>query len=258
MGIIIGPPAAPTRILAPRSGPVYPQPALRWPGDTATRVGPELLANRSRLEAALDLRHFPPAGPDLAVWPGDTPLSRQIAGDISRGDPANLSSLSATAHLGAHADAPSHFDPQGRPIDEQRLDLYLGPCRVIHVNVPPGGRVMPEMLGGAVDVPRVLFATGTYPDSTRFNRDFAGLSAELIDELHRQSVRLIGIDTPSVDPFDDDEHSAHHRCAAHDIAILEGLRLKHVPAGEYELIALPLRLVGFDGSPVRAVLRSFT
>ncbi|UCD74247.1 MAG: cyclase family protein [Phycisphaerales bacterium] len=198
----------------------------------------------------------PSLGPDVAVWPGDTPLARRLACDLARGDRTTLSSLNATSHLGAHADAPSHFDLHGRPIDEQPLHLYLGTCRVIHVSVPAGGRVMPEMLEGALGAARVLLATGTYPDSTRFNRDFAGLSPDLVDDLHRRGVRLIGIDTPSVDPFDDDEHVAHHRCAAHDIAILEGLCLQDVPEGNYELIALPLKLVGFDASPVRAVLRT--
>jgi arylformamidase len=102
----------------------------------------------------------------------------------------------------------------------------------------------------------VLFATGSFPDPDRFQEDFAALDPELVDYLHDQRVRLVGIDTPSVDLFDSKTLPAHKCFLAHDMAILEGLRLDGVPEGRYELIALPLRLVGFDASPVRAILRT--
>ena len=101
----------------------------------------------------------------------------------------------------------------------------------------------------------VLLATGTFPHPEQFNEDFAALSPELVEALHRQGVRLIGIDTPSVDPFPSKELPAHQAFLRRDMAILEGLVLKDVPEGVYELIALPLKLVGFDASPVRAILR---
>ena len=126
----------------------------------------------------------------------------------------------------------------------------------MRVNVKRGGCVTPEMLPQSPDAPRVLLATGTYPDPDRFNEDFAALSPELVDHLHAEGVRLIGIDTPSVDPFASKELPSHRRFLAHDMAILEGLVLDGVSEGMYELIALPLRLTGFDASPVRAVLRS--
>jgi arylformamidase len=112
------------------------------------------------------------------------------------------------------------------------------------------------MLPQSPGAPRVLLATGTYPDPDRFTQDFAALSPELVDHLHAEGVRLIGIDTPSVDPFASKELPSHRRFLAHDMAILEGLVLDGVSEGMYELIALPLRLTGFDASPVRAVLRS--
>ena len=101
----------------------------------------------------------------------------------------------------------------------------------------------------------MLLATGTYRDPDRFDSDFAALSVELVDRLHDQGVRTVGIDTPSVDLFDSKDLPAHKRILQYDMAILEGLVLKDVPEGVYELIALPLRLVGFDASPVRAILR---
>jgi arylformamidase len=196
----------------------------------------------------------PLASPRLAVWPGDTPLTREVLLDTARGDNITLSTLRATVHLGAHADAPSHYGG-ARAIHEQPLEPYLGPCQVVHHPAAPATRLGVEAAEG-VTAPRVLFATGTYPDPEDFNRDFAALSPELIDELARRGVRLIGIDTPSVDLCDSKDLPAHAACLRHDIAIVEGLALRGVPAGEYELIALPLRLEGFDASPVRAVLRA--
>jgi arylformamidase len=102
----------------------------------------------------------------------------------------------------------------------------------------------------------VLLATGTYPDPASFTQDFAALEPALVDALADRGVRLIGVDTPSVDLFADRELLAHRRCLARGVHILEGLVLRDVPGGRYELIALPLKLEGFDASPVRAVLRA--
>lgn len=198
----------------------------------------------------------PAISPALAVWPGDTPPSREVLQDLARGDTVSLSSLRATVHLGAHADAPSHYGLGAATIDERPLDLYLGECEVVRVAAASDRQVTPGLLSRTASAPRVLLATGTAPDSAVFNRDFAALAPELIDHLHERGVRLVGVDTPSVDPADSKTLPAHNRCLAHDMAILEGLRLADVPEGRYELIALPLRLVGFDASPVRAVLRS--
>jgi arylformamidase len=122
--------------------------------------------------------------------------------------------------------------------------------------VERGALVEPEDLTAPVTAPRVLLATGTYPDPEHWNDDFAALSPRLVEALHQRGVRLIGIDTPSVDPKDSKDLPSHHALLTHDMANLEGLVLSEVPEGIYELIALPLRLEGFDGSPVRAVLRT--
>jgi arylformamidase len=197
----------------------------------------------------------PLASPRLAVWPGDTPPSREVLCDIANGANITLSTLHATVHAGAHADAPSHYGP-GPAIHQRPLDLYLGPAQVMHVAAPRGTRVTPAMLPDRVAAPRLLLATSTFPDPESWNTDFAALSVDLIDHLHAEGVRLVGIDTPSVDLFESKDLEAHQAFFRHDMAILEGLVLAHVPAGLYELIALPLRLEGFDASPVRAVLRT--
>ena len=198
----------------------------------------------------------PPVTSALAVWPGDTPASREVLMDMRRGDNLTLSTLHATVHLGAHADAPSHYGAEAATIDERPLERYLGPARLIRVDVGRGARIPPQALPSRLEAERVLLATGTFPDPCDFVRDFAALSVELVLELHERGVGLVGVDTPSVDLFDSKELPAHQACLRSDMAILEGLVLDAVPEGLYELIALPLRLVGFDASPVRAVLRT--
>ncbi len=198
----------------------------------------------------------PPISPDLKVWPGDTPPSREVLLDMNRGDNLTLSTLHATVHLGAHADAPSHYGRDAPSIEQRNLELYVGPCRVIHLAVNRSARIEPEDVPANIQADRLLLATGTFPDPRKWNEDFAALSPQLVDHLHERGVKLIGIDTPSVDLSDSKDLPAHQRFLAHDMAILEGLMLKDVPQGMYELIALPLPLVGFDASPVRAVLRT--
>ena len=193
----------------------------------------------------------------MAVFPGDTPPRREVLAELAKGDPVTLSTLHATVHLGAHADGPNHYGVGGRAIDEQPLDLYVGRCQVLRTNAPPGRRITVEDLGQTeIQAERVLIATGSYPDFDRWTAEFNGLEPALIDFLASQGVRLVGVDTPSVDSADSKDLPAHARFFAHDMAIIEGLVLTDVDVGFYELIALPLRLGGFDGSPVRAILRS--
>lgn len=197
----------------------------------------------------------PVVSPRLAVWPGDTPPGREILLDMRAGAHLTLSTLRTTVHVGAHADAPSHYGRDAPSIDQVPVSTYLGPCQVMHVGVAPGTRVGRSHLSDLVRTPRLLLATGTYPDPDRGTTTFAALAPDLIDALADQGVVLVGVDTPSVDLFDDTVLVAHRRCLARGVAILEGLVLKDVPSGVYELVALPLRLEGFEASPVRAVLR---
>ena len=200
----------------------------------------------------------PPITPKLAVWPGDTGPTRELLCDMARGDNLTLSTLRATVHLGAHADAPNHYGKVAPAIHERSLDYYFGSCQVIRVDVKPASRITPNAWTSKLSAPRVLFATGTYPDPEKWNNDFAAFSVGLIDFLHDHGVITAGIDTPSIDLFDSKDLQAHRAMLRHDMAILEGLVLKNVPEGIYELIALPLPLAGFDASPVRAILRSIT
>jgi arylformamidase len=190
-----------------------------------------------------------------AVWPGDVKLSRAIALDMAKGDNLTLSAITTTLHIGAHTDAPNHYAKDGAAIGERDLALYYGPCQVLDVQVARGERITPAHLGGVpISASRLLLKTGTFPDPNIFNTDFAALSPELVDTLAGKGVRLIGIDTPSVDLFADKALLAHNAVHRHDMAVLETIVLAHVPAGAYTLIAFPLRLADADASPVRAVL----
>lgn len=198
----------------------------------------------------------PPITPGLAIFPGDTPYSREVLFDTNRGDAITLSTIRSTVHIGAHVDGPNHYGAGAPGVDETPLERLLGPAQVISVNVSLGGRFDESALATAeITRPRVLLHTGTHPDPNRFNPDFAAPAPELIDWLAERGVATIGVDTPSVDAADSKDLPSHRRVLARGMTILEGIRLSGVPDGEYELIALPLRLVGVDASPVRAVLR---
>ncbi|MGZ7040503.1 MAG: arylformamidase [Thermoanaerobaculia bacterium] len=192
----------------------------------------------------------------IPVWPGDTPYAHTVNLDMAKGSNITLSDIRTTVHVGAHTDAPNHYVADGEDIAARRLELYIGPCSVVTVRGCRGRRVMPDDLEmSRVTSPRVLLRTASFPDPRKWNNDFASLSPQLVDALHARGVVLIGIDTPSVDPFESKALEAHQAFGRHDMAILEGVVLDDAADGEYELIALPLRLRGADASPVRAILR---
>lgn len=193
----------------------------------------------------------PPLAPRLAVWPGDVAFARRAS---STPDGLTISSIVTTVHAGSHADAPLHMVPGALSIDAIPLETWIGPCQVVEARVAPRGRVRLEDLSAPPDAPRLLVKTGTFPDRERFTEEFAGLDPALAAQLAARGVVLVGIDTPSVDPYEDGEFRAHRALVAAGVAWLEGLVLAHVPPGLYHLSALPLRIEGGDGSPVRAVL----
>jgi len=192
----------------------------------------------------------------IQVWPGDAPYKQIRTQDIAKGSNITLSEIRTTVHVGAHADAPSHTIAGGEDIAARKLDFYVGPCVVLHVDGVRRRIVPADVRAKTISAPRVLLRTKTFPDHRHWNNDFASVSPELVDWLHDRDVVLIGIDTPSVDPFESKALEAHHALARHDMANLEGLVLDDVAEGIYELIALPLRLEDADASPVRAVLRT--
>lgn len=198
----------------------------------------------------------PPLSPRLAVWPGDTPFAQERSWAIGPGCPVNVSRITMSTHAGAHADAPLHYAADGVAIDGLDLARYIGPCRVIDVR-KNGGRIGPDDLHPFLnDVPpRVLLRTYDRAPVETWDPHFTSVAADAIDFLALHGVALIGVDTPSLDPEASKTLDAHHAVRRNSMSILEGLVLDAVAPGDYELIALPLRLAELDAAPVRAVLR---
>ena len=195
-----------------------------------------------------------PLAADTACWPGDVPFSFQLGWTIAAGASVNVGSIRTSVHTATHCDAPFHFDDAGAAVERLPIETFVGPALVVDVR---GAARWGEALAGLDlrNTPRVLFHTGGWPDTSRFPDSISVMEPELPDWLADRGVRLIGVDLPSVDPLDSKTLDNHHALGRRGIVIVEGLWLADVSSGPYELIALPLRIVGADGSPVRAVLR---
>jgi arylformamidase len=197
----------------------------------------------------------PKISPRLAVFPGDQPFERAVALSFAQGHHLELSAIKTTLHLGAHADAPSHYGVDGVGIDQRDPLRYIGRAQVIHIKgLQPKARIRREDVSVKIQAPRVLFATSSFPDPERWAPDFNSLSPDLLHHLAEQGVVTVGIDTPSVDPEDSKALEAHQVLRARDLAVLEGLVLTGVPEGLYILLAQPLPIEAGDASPVRALL----
>ena len=193
-----------------------------------------------------------------AQFPGDTPFSRQWVARIDQGAPCNVSAMRMSVHVGTHTDSPLHFDDAGLDMASVPLRAYLGRCRVADVRGEGSPRLVPAraitdaMLDGCE---RLLLRTSDAHDHRVFDPGFCALGPEAAARLVERGLLLVGIDTPSIDHADSKDLEGHHVLHRGGVAILENLDLRGVPAGDYELIALPLRIVGSDSSPVRAILR---
>jgi len=199
----------------------------------------------------------PPVEAASPVFPGDTPYRQQWSAQIGPGCPVNVSALTLSPHVGAHADAPLHYDPQGAAAGALDLAPFLGPCRVIHaIGVRP--LIRWQHLEHAVQQlpPRVLVRTYQRAPIDRWDPALPAFAPETVERLFEAGVRLIGIDSASIDPADSKQLPSHQVIRRHDLRVLENLQLDEVPEGDYELIALPLKLMQADASPVRAVLRA--
>jgi arylformamidase len=198
----------------------------------------------------------PPISPATPAFPGDTLYTQRWNAQIGPGCPVNVSAITMSPHLGAHADAPLHYAPDRVAIGYVDLDPFLGRCRVIHA-IERGALITPEHLAHAADhIPsRVLVRTCTRAPRA-WSPAFAAFAPETITWLAGLGVHLVGIDSQSVDPAESKTLESHQQLLAHDMRVLENLVLDEVAPGDYELIALPLKLVDADASPVRAILRS--
>lgn len=198
----------------------------------------------------------PPVNANSPVFPGDTPFQQSWSARLSAQCPVNVSQLTLSPHVGAHADAPLHYDPHGMAIGEVDLHPYLGPCRVIHA-IQVGELIRPEHLQHALQnlPPRVLVRTYERAPTDRFDDKLCAIHPSTVTLLAHLGVQLIGIDSASIDPANSKQLESHQVLRALDLRVLENLQLDAVPEGDYELIALPLRWMTADASPVRAILR---
>jgi arylformamidase len=190
-----------------------------------------------------------------AVWPGDTPFSRQWVMRIDQGHSCNVSTVTHSVHCGTHADAPYHFDEQGIPIDQVDLSKYVGPCLVM--TAKSRDCLRPADLSG-LDLRAVERLLVRGPDRLRDDQwkdDFFYCSVDAARAVAHSGLKLLGLDSPSMDFMSSKELEAHKTLVSGGVAILESLDLSGVADGRYELIALPLKMTGGDGSLVRAVLR---
>ena len=196
----------------------------------------------------------PPVDEQAAVFPGDTAYSQRLHFSLTPDCPVNVNSITLSPHTGAHADAPMHYANGGASAGELDLAPYLGTCRVINC-VDRGPRVQPEHIAHALEglPPRVLLRTAK--KASQSWHTFTAIAPETMALLASLHVMLVGIDTPSVDPSDSQALPSHHQLLAHGLRVLENLVLDDVAEGDYELIALPLKLMRADASPVRAILR---
>ena len=199
----------------------------------------------------------PPVEVGSPVFPGDAPFELRWAARMGPGCPVNLSTITLSPHTGAHADAPLHYDEGGDAIGAVALEPYLGPCRVIHA-MGCGPLVQWAHIAHAVQdlPPRVLVRTYAQAPADRWDPDLSAFAPDTVARLANLGVRLIGIDTASIDPADSKTLDSHQVIRRRGLRVLENLVLDAVPEGDYELIALPLKLTTACASPVRAVLRA--
>lgn len=200
----------------------------------------------------------PPVYVGAPVFPGDTPYAQEWAATLGPGCPVNVSQITMSPHVGAHADAPLHYAADGATIGAVDLDAFLGPCRVIHA-IGAAPLIEWQHIVHAIDKhlpPRVLVRTYERAPVDRWDPALPAYAPETVERLAALGVRLIGIDAASIDPADSKALPSHQTIRRHDMRVLENLVLDAVPEGDYELIALPLKLVEADASPVRAVLRA--
>jgi len=200
---------------------------------------------------------------DFAEWPGDEPFHYRSTREIAKGQSVNLGAITMSLHNGTHADARFHFDQKGESIDKALLDIYLGRATVVdlaqtflrskekHLITTEDLKPHAEEIAATS---RLLVKTGRWSDSTIFPNQIPVIAADVPAWLQKNGVKLLGLDLPSMDEIDSKSLQNHHALARAGIAVVESLDLGEVAPGIYNLAALPLKIAGGDGAPVRAIL----
>jgi arylformamidase len=204
-----------------------------------------------------------PLARSTAPWPGDTPISFDLNWKMSEGAAVNVGAITMSVHNGTHADARFHFDPKGESIEKAPLDIYVGRATVVdlaqaffrskekHLITTEDLQPHAEEIAATS---RLLVKTGRWSDSTIFPNQIPVIAADVPAWLQKNGVKLLGLDLPSMDEIDSKSLQNHHALAHAGIAIVESLDLSEVAPGIYNLAALPLKIIGGDGAPMRAIL----
>lgn len=192
--------------------------------------------------------------PDMIQWPTDFRYEREQVRDMRTGDDYNLSVLRTGVHVGTHIDAPRHFTADGMDIAAIPLELLVGQATVVEIREKR--HIEAEDLDG-VDSERVLFRTANQALWQRqaFSKDFVALTVPAAERLIETGIRLVGIDYASVDAFEASECPVHRLLAGAGVVVIENIDLARVPAGRYELVALPSKLADAEGAPARVMVR---
>ena len=196
----------------------------------------------------------------VPIYEGDPKVSVEGVLSLAAGDPANVSRVSCGVHTGTHVDAPNHFIEGARRVDELDLEKLVGTCRVVDIDAGVTA-IEPDHLPDLEGLQRILFKTRNSEfwngPEKGFRTDFTYLSPEAARILADNGVKLVGIDYLSIEQFGSTDYATHRTLLAKEVVILEGVDLRGVPAGDYELICLPLKYTGGhgDGSPARTILR---
>ena len=200
---------------------------------------------------------------DLEEWPGDEPFHFRLTKKIADGQSVNLGAITMGVHNGTHADAQFHFDAAGESIEKAPLEVYLGRAVVVDLAESFSQRrekqliTIEDLQAHAEEIgktSRLLIKTGRWSDSAVFPKQIPVIAAQVPSWLQKNGVKLLGLDVPSMDEIDSKSLQNHHALAAAGIAIIESLDLSRVSPGIYNLAALPLKIAGGDGAPMRAML----
>ncbi|MGI8427282.1 MAG: cyclase family protein [Actinomycetota bacterium] len=194
----------------------------------------------------------------MVHWPGDPAVEISLAKDISKGDSSNVSQISMGSHTGTHMDAPLHFIPGAPGLDQMELAATIGVARVIAINDPESITVNELERHSIESGERILFRTNNSSTSwvqDPFATDFVYISTEAAHYLGEKKVRTVGVDYLSVGGYKKNGSDVHRALLGAGIWIIEGMQLQDIGPGSYEMICLPLRILGADGAPARAILR---
>lgn len=191
---------------------------------------------------------------ETAEWPGDTPFQFQISWSKEQSGSVNVGQITTSTHIGTHIDAPFHFDNAGLKVHELPLENYI--LEAVVVDVRGNSEVSKEMLRNVQVGPAkaVLFKTSAWQNRSEFPEDIPLFNVDVVEWMIENKLVLFGVDLPSVDAVTSKELPMHHALGEAGRYILEGIVLDNIQEGIYKLIALPLKIEGADGSPVRAVL----